>query len=135
MGLSLLATHNGSGKLLASELASRGAVVLRFDKAGAGKNPGPPLAEFTIDTYRDEALAAIAIERARPDVRPDRVFVAGHSEGGVHATRVALVATPALAGVIYLSSASWTMADTLTQPRATCAILRPRSTTRSSRPR
>jgi len=109
----LLATKNGSGKLLAEELASRGALVLRFDKAGAGKNPGPPLAEFTIDTYRQEALAAIALVRARQDVRADHVFIAGHSEGGMHATRAALSVTPPLAGVIYLSSASRTMADTM----------------------
>ena len=112
-GSPLLATNNGSGKLLADELASRGAIVLRFDKAGAGKNPGPPIEQITLDTIRDEALAAIAFVRARVDVRGDRVFVAGHSEGGVHATRVALAADPPLAGVIYLSSAARTMADTM----------------------
>ncbi|MEO8698848.1 MAG: alpha/beta fold hydrolase [Kofleriaceae bacterium] len=112
-GSPLLATNNGSGKLLAAELASRGAVVLRFDKAGAGKNTGPPLPEITLDTYRDEALAAIAFVRARAEVRGDRVFVAGHSEGGAHATRVALVAQPPVAGVIYLSSVSRPMGDTM----------------------
>lgn len=112
-GSPLLATNNGSGRLLADELASRGAVVLRFDKAGAGKNPGPPIEKFTLDTYREEALAAIAFVRARADVRGDRTFVAGHSEGGVHATRAALVAKPPVAGVIYLSSAVRTMADTI----------------------
>lgn len=112
-GSPLLATNNGSGKLLADELASRGAVVLRFDKAGAGKNPGPPLERFTIDTYREEALAAIAFVRALPGVRADRVFVAGHSEGGVHATRVALVAHPPVAGVLYLASAARPMAEAM----------------------
>ncbi len=109
----LIGTKNGSGKLLATELAKHGAVVLRFDKAGSGKNPGPPLATWTIDTYRDETVAALALLRARPEVRPDRVFVAGHSEGGIHATRLAAVASPPLAGVIYLESASRTMLDTV----------------------
>jgi pimeloyl-ACP methyl ester carboxylesterase len=112
-GSPLLATNNGSGKLLADELASRGAVVLRFDKAGAGKNPGPPIDQVTLDTFRDEALAAIAFVRTRADVRADRVFVAGHSEGGVHATRVALAAKPPVAGVIYLSSPGRPMADAM----------------------
>ena len=108
----LLPARNGSGKLLADELARHGVVVLRFDKAAAGTNPGPSLDQLTIDTYRDEAAAAIALVRGRADVRADRVFVAGHSEGGIHATRVAAVA-PGIAGVIYLSSASRTMADIL----------------------
>lgn len=109
----LIPTKNGSGALLAAALAEHGAVVLRFDKAGSGKNPGPPLAAWTIDTYRDEAVAALALLRARADVRADRVFVAGHSEGGLHATRLAQVAQPPLAGVVYLASASRTMADTI----------------------
>jgi uncharacterized protein len=108
----LLPGTNGSATLLANELAKRGAVVLRFDKAGAGKNPAPT-ENWTLDTYREEGLAAIALLRARADVRGDRVFVAGHSEGGLHATRLAPVVQPPLAGVIYLSSASRTMAETI----------------------
>lgn len=107
----LIPTKNGSGALLATELAKHGAVVLRFDKAGSGKNPGPPVAEWTIDTYRDEATAALALLRARPDVRRDRVFVVGHSEGGIHATRLAQ--STHVDGIVYLSSASRTMVDTI----------------------
>ncbi|CAN5734937.1 alpha/beta fold hydrolase [soil metagenome] len=110
----LIPTHNGSGKLLAEELAKHGAVVLRFDKAGSGSNPGPKdVNGWTLDMYRDEAVAAIDLVRARPDVRQDAVFIAGHSEGGLHATRTALAAGPKLNGVIYLSSAARTMADTV----------------------
>jgi pimeloyl-ACP methyl ester carboxylesterase len=110
----LIPTKNGSGKLLAEELAKHGAVVLRFDKAGTGTNAGPTTAEqWTLDTYRSEGLAAIEFVLARPDVRKDAVFVAGHSEGGLHATRVALAAGKKLAGVIYLSSAARTMGDTV----------------------
>lgn len=109
----LIPTKNGSGKLLAEELAKHGAVVIRFDKAGSGANAGPPLPEWTLDTYRDEGLAAIAALRARGDVRKDRVFLAGHSEGGLHATRLALEAGDQVAGVVYLASASRSMADTM----------------------
>lgn len=107
----LLATKNGSGKLLATELAKHGAFVLRFDKAGSGTNPGPPIADWSIDTYRDEAAAALALLRTKP---VGKVFVAGHSEGGLHATRLASIAQPPLAGVVYLASASRTMAETVT---------------------
>jgi hypothetical protein len=104
-------TKNGSGALLALELARRGAVVLRFDKAGSGKNPGPHPERWTLDTYREEAVAALALLRTRPDVRADRVFVIGHSEGGMHATRLAQVET--VAGVCYLASLSRSMVDTM----------------------
>ena len=107
----LIPTKNGSGALLANELAKHGAVVLRFDKAGSGKNPGPPLSEWTLETYLDEAYGAVAALRNRDIVRDDRVFVIGHSEGGIHATRVAMSAN--LRGVVYLASASRTMADTI----------------------
>ena len=108
----LIATKNGSGALLATALAQHGAVVLRFDKAGSGANPGPPLADWTIDTYRDEAVSALALLRSLPNVRADRIYVIGHSEGGIHATRLAAV-DGKLAGIIYLASASRTMADTM----------------------
>lgn len=109
----LLPATNGSAKLLAEALGKHGIVVARFDKAGSGKNPGPALPDWTIDTYSDEGLAALALVRARPDVRKDRVFVAGHSEGGIHATRVALAAGTSVAGVLYLSSAARSMGDTM----------------------
>jgi len=41
------------------------------------------------------------------------VFVAGHSEGGIHATRVAQKAGTTIAGVLYLSSAARSMAETM----------------------
>lgn len=109
----LLPGKNGSGKLLAEELAKHGAVVIRYDKAGVGKNAGVPIAEFTLDTYRDEQVQVLAQLRARLDVRKDRVFLAGHSEGGLHATRLALVAGADVAGVIYLASVARSMASTM----------------------
>lgn len=98
----LIATKNGSGKLLAEALAAKGAVVLRFDKAAVGGNHAP-LASLTIDTYRDEGQAALALLRGRPDVDPAHLFVAGHSEGCLHAIRVALAEGPRLAGVLLLA--------------------------------
>jgi pimeloyl-ACP methyl ester carboxylesterase len=106
----LLPAKNGSGKLLAEALAHHGAVVLRFDKAGVGGNKRN-LTGATFDVYVDEGRAALALLRARPDVDPAHVYVAGHSEGGIHAIRVALAEGNQLAGVILLSSAGRTMKD------------------------
>lgn len=94
---------NGSGKLLAEALAKRGVVVLRFDKAGVGGNK-TSLAGRTFDIYRDEGRAALAYLRTRSEVARDKLFVAGHSEGGMHATRVALEEGSALAGLLLLST-------------------------------
>lgn len=105
----LIPTRNGSGALLATELSQRGAVVLRFDKVGTNKNV--PTGEVTFDTYRDETLAALTSLRARSNVRPEAIFVLGHSEGGLHATRLAQVQK--VAGVGYLSSLSRPEGETM----------------------
>jgi pimeloyl-ACP methyl ester carboxylesterase len=99
----LLPGKNGSARQLAEALSGEGLVVLRFDKAFSGKNGGPPIAELTLDTYQVEARAALALLRSRPEVDGNRIFVAGSSEGGVHATRLALTERKALAGIIFLA--------------------------------
>ncbi|MEO6775967.1 MAG: alpha/beta fold hydrolase [Kofleriaceae bacterium] len=106
----LITTRNGSGKLLAEALASHGAVVVRFDKAGVGANT-TKLEGQTIDLYVTEARAALAYLRARPEVDPAHVFIAGHSEGGLHAIRTADVEGKALAGVLLLSTTGRTLRD------------------------
>ncbi len=105
----IIPATNGSARLLAEALSHRGAVTLRFDKAGSGKNPPP--ADMTFDTYLDEGRAALAYLRGLPGVDPARVFVAGHSEGGIHAIRLALADPGHVAGLIFLSSAGRRMAD------------------------
>lgn len=104
----LLPGKNGSAKLLAEALGKRGVVVLRFDKAGVGANK-TSLTGKTFDVYRDEARAALAYLRTRADVAPDALFVAGHSEGGMHAIRVALAEGDKIAGLLLLSAAGRSM--------------------------
>jgi pimeloyl-ACP methyl ester carboxylesterase len=108
----LIANRNGSGKLLAEALAARGIVVLRFDKAGVGGNKAS-LGDVTFDIYVDEGRAALTLLRARADVDPAHVFLAGHSEGGIHAIRTALAEGDRLTGLVLLSSAGRTMRDIL----------------------
>jgi pimeloyl-ACP methyl ester carboxylesterase len=109
----LLPGNNGSGRLVAEALAQRGITVLRFDKAFSGKNPGLPIANLTLDTYRDEANAALELLRARPEVDPARVFVAGHSEGGIHVIRLAELQGNKLRGVILMSAPGRSMREIL----------------------
>jgi uncharacterized protein len=104
----LLPGKNGSAKLLAEALGKRGVIVLRFDKAGVGGNKAS-LEGKTFDVYRDEGRAALALLRARADVAADHVFVAGHSEGGMHAMRVALEEGSQVAGLLLLSTSGRSM--------------------------
>ena len=101
----LLPAKNGSAKLLAEALASRGMIVLRFDKAGVGGNAAKLDGATTFDVYRDEGQAALAYLRSRADVAADALFVAGHSEGGIHATRVAVSEGKRIRGLVLLSAA------------------------------
>jgi dienelactone hydrolase len=83
-------------KDLAWGLASRGVVVLRYEKrtrAHAGemaalmKEGG---GGFTVDEETvDDARLAAALLAAQPEVDPHRVFVLGHSLGGMLAPRIA----------------------------------------------
>lgn len=109
----LLPGKNGSARLLAEALAARGVTVLRFDKAYSGRNPGLPIADLTLDTYRDEASAALDFLRARAEVDPARVFVAGHSEGGIHVTRLAQSASDRIRGVVLISAPGRSMREVL----------------------
>lgn len=109
----LLPGTNGSARLFAEALAARGVTVLRFDKAFSGNNPGLPLADLTLDTYRDEASAALDFLRSRTEVDPARVFVAGHSEGGIHATRLAESRGNQIRGVILMSAPGRSLREVL----------------------
>jgi uncharacterized protein len=109
----LLPGKNGSARLLAEALAARGVTVLRFDKAFSGRNPGLLIADLTLDTYRDEATAALDFLRARPEVDPAHVFVAGHSEGGIHAIRLAQSAGGGIRSVILISAPGRSLAQVL----------------------
>jgi len=90
-------------KDLAWGLATAGIAVLRFEKVTRAHpdlvagNPG-----FTLtDEYVPHAVAAIGLLRGHPAVDPARVFVAGHSEGGTAAPRVA--ARAPVAGLVILA--------------------------------
>jgi dienelactone hydrolase len=95
--------RNKPFKDLAWGLASAGIAVLRFAKVTYAHAPliaGD--AAFTLtDEYVPHAAAALALLRDHPGVDPARVFLAGHSQGGTVAPRVA--ARAPVAGLVILA--------------------------------
>lgn len=92
---------------LAQGLASRGIAVLRFDKRT--KVYGLQVAQLPRFTVREEviedAIAAVALLRARAEIDPGRVVVLGHSLGGTLAPRVAR-GEPKVAALVIMAGAT-----------------------------
>ena len=99
-------------KDLAVGLASRGIAVLRYDKRT--KVHGAKMASLPTATVNEEvvedAVAAVRLLRAHPRIDPARVFVLGHSLGGMLVPRIAAV-EPAAAGFIVLAGPSRPIED------------------------
>ncbi len=88
---------------LAGGLAARGVVVLRYEKRTKVHATRMKDLPVTVkEEVVDDALAAIALLRAQPEVDAKRVAVLGHSLGGMLAPRIA-AGDPALAGLVILA--------------------------------
>ncbi len=73
-------------------LASRNIAVLRYTKRTSkyGKEIHESLAGFTVqDETIDDARAAVALLATLPEINPKRIYVLGHSLGGMLAPRIA----------------------------------------------
>ena len=99
-------------KDLAEGLASRGVVVLRYEKRTRQYSAAMAgLASFTAeDEAVEDAVKGAALLRAQPEVNPKRVFVLGHSLGGYLAPRIA-EEDGKLAGLVILAGAARPMED------------------------
>ena len=73
---------------IADSLARRGIAVLRMDDRGTGASGGTFKGSTSAD-FAEDARAGLAYLRTRPEIRPDRLGVLGHSEGAVIAPMVA----------------------------------------------
>jgi uncharacterized protein len=79
----------GSHKIIVDDFARRGFVTLRVDKPGCGDSEGGPARDVDFDTELDGYRQALKMLKARGDVDTDRVFIFGHSMGGVMAPLLA----------------------------------------------
>jgi len=83
---------------LAEYLAARGYVTLRYDKRCVGASQCVKPTSF--DDYIDDARGAMDYLRQHPQVEKKRIFLFGHSEGGVIAATIGSHDDQGLAGVI-----------------------------------
>jgi uncharacterized protein len=86
---------------LAHALAAGGLASLRYDKRGMGESPGDWRTAGLYDNVDDLCRARDALA-ARPEVDPQRILLAGHSEGAILAAALAARGAPT-AGVVLLS--------------------------------
>ena len=70
-------------------MADAGFVTMRVDKPGVGDSEGPPCSEIDLQTELAGYTAALKQLAAMPGVDPKRVYVFGHSMGGVLAPYLA----------------------------------------------
>lgn len=73
---------------IAAHLAGQSIVTLRYDKRGVGASEGDYWTAGLFDNVSDSS-AALDYLKSHRSVRPDAVFLLGHSEGALIATRLA----------------------------------------------
>jgi uncharacterized protein len=86
---------------LAHALADGGLASFRYDKRGVGESPGDWRAVGLHDNVDDLGRARDALA-ARCEIDPERILLAGHSEGAILAAALAARGVPT-AGVVLLS--------------------------------
>ena len=93
-GIGLASIDNPVGglavyKKIVDDFTRHGFVTVRVDKPGCGDSEGGPARDVDFDTELDGYAQALKMLKARADVDPDRVFIFGHSMGGVMAPLLA----------------------------------------------
>jgi hypothetical protein len=101
---------------LAWGLGAKGVAVLRYEKrTKASPERFLKLGKLTVkEGSIDDALGAVARLRATEGIDTDRIFVLGHSLGGILAPRVAQ-ADPSIAGLIILAGSTRPLEDLMVE--------------------
>lgn len=68
--------------VLSDYLTRKGFVVLRYDDRGVGKSGGN-FSKATTTDFVNDAAAGVLYLKTRPEVKPGRIGLIGHSEGGI----------------------------------------------------
>lgn len=89
--------------VLADHLTRQGFAVLRYDKRGVGLTGGEAHPGSTTDDYAADALAAVRYLKMLPNIDPERVGIAGHSEGGIVAAMAAAAAPRDVSFIVMLA--------------------------------
>ena len=90
--------------VLSDYLTRRGIAVLRVDDRGMGGSTGD-FDKATSADFATDVLAGVSFLKARSDIRPDRIGLIGHSEGGLIAPMVA-VQSPDVAFIVLMAGTS-----------------------------
>ena len=95
----LIPGNNGSGKLLAEFLASRGFVTLRYDKLGSGPRVRESFPKFagkvSMQAFVDELSGAVETMLSERSAMRNNLFALTNSEGSIHAVNYQLQAKSA----------------------------------------
>jgi dienelactone hydrolase len=120
---------------LAQGLASQGIAVLRYEKR-TKQYPTECVAlgaQLTVkDETIDDAVAAVALLGKTPGVDPKRIFVLGHSLGGMVAPRIAKAA-PAIAGLVIMAAGNRGLEDAMIEQMDYIASLQPNRSAEASK--
>lgn len=76
---------NASDTRLVHAMAKAGYVTIRVDKPGTGDSQGPACGDIDFNTELAGYAAALAQLKSLPTVDPDRIYIFGHSMGGLMA--------------------------------------------------
>ena len=92
---------------LVHTLAKAGFITMRVDKPGLGDSEGPPCSEIDFTTELEGFQAALKQLASLPGVDPSRIYILGHSMGGVLAPLLS-ADTPVRGSIVYGTLArSW----------------------------
>ena len=119
-GNSKFGLMNNSLKMLSHGLGEAGYVSLRTDKRGIGKSASAVVNESDLrfETYVEDAVLWARFLQDTPNVR--RVFLLGHSEGGLVATLAALKFHAA--GLVLVAAVGFPAADVIRRQLAAPGI-------------
>lgn len=108
---------------IARGLAAQGIAVLRYDKRSRARPQDFAGRDYTIDDETtDDAVAAVAALRATAGIDPGRVFVLGHSQGGMLAPRIA-ARSGNVAGLVLLAAPARPLLDIVIEQNQRIAVL------------
>jgi len=122
-GNSKLGLNNNSLKLLAHALGEAGYIALRTDKRGIGDSASAATneADLRLETYVDDAILWARFLQDVPNVR--KLFLLGHSEGGLIATLAAQKFKTA--GLVLLAAVGFPAAEVIRRQLAAPGIAIP----------